>query len=206
MKKLVLSLLVALSFAGCVSSNFTYYPSSRVSTVQNWREVDLPKDSTWTKLIRGIATTFFVINNVDKSSGLINVSYSGDPEKYVDGGELSYDFSNMRGARNYRFPATRASASFETMYQNTLYGLNRTMSLDGRMNILVSEVAPTRTRVTVNVRYVLTKTVSGQSVSGQPYPPESNMISFNTGQSSTFNGVEYRSTGELEAAVLGTLD
>ena len=38
----------------------------------------------------GLSSNFFTINTMDNKSGFINLNYTGDPEKYVEGGEFSY--------------------------------------------------------------------------------------------------------------------
>jgi hypothetical protein len=70
--------------------------------------VERSKDEVWNELVAGLGAQFFVINNMDKASGFINVSYSGDPEKYVDGGELYFQVENLRGPREYRFPGSKS--------------------------------------------------------------------------------------------------
>jgi hypothetical protein len=140
---------------------------------------------------------------MDKQSGFVNLSYSGDPEQYIDGGELCYKVSNLRGERVYRFPASRANSQYEALLNGVLCGLYRQLSLDGRINVLVQEVTPTRTRLIVNTRYVLTLKVSGQTVTNQTLTPYEESISFNTSLSTkSRGGAEYRSNGKLEAAIL----
>ncbi len=151
----------------------------------------------------GLSSQFFVVNNMDKASGFINVSYSGDPEKYVDGGELVFKVSNLREPREYRFPAATANSQYEVFQNGVLIGVQRHLSLEGRMNVVVSESAPGKTKVTVNTRYVLTLNSTMQSFAGQPIPPYTGTISFNTGEEAKFpSGTTFRSTGALEAAAL----
>lgn len=199
----ILFVSISFSFFGCASGNFTYIPSNQPAFVKNSIDVDKSKDSTWNQLIAGLSSGFFVINNMDRESGFLNLSYAGDPEKYVDGGELNYTMSNLRGERTYRFPASRASAQYEAMVGSNLCGFLRQLDLDGRINILLSELAPSRTRITVNIRYILTLKVTGQSVTGQIVAPYQETFSFNSGQSTKSNaGTEYRSKGILEQTIL----
>ena len=206
MKKALFSIMcVSCSFLliGCATGKFVYIPSDKPALVKNSLEVDKSRDSTWNQLIAGLSSGFFVINNMDKQSGFINLSYTGDPEKYVDGGELCHTVSNLRGERTYRFPASRANAQFEGMVGNTLCGFNRQLDLEGRINILLSELAPSHTRLTINTRYILSLKVTGQSVTGEQVAPYQETISFNTGQSTKSNGgTTYRSNGKLEETIL----
>ena len=56
--------------------------------VSNTITVNKSKEEVWKELIPQIGKNFFVINNLDKESGIINISYSGDPERYIDCGEI----------------------------------------------------------------------------------------------------------------------
>lgn len=203
-KTLLLSILFfSFLFYGCVSSKFTYTPPKEIKRIENTIVVNSSKDAVWKKLIQGIGTNFFVINNMDKESGFINISYSGDPEKFVEGGELHHYFSNARGERNYIFPGSRAYTQYETMIDGSLCVLTRKLDLDGRMNVLVSEIDSLQTSVTVNTKYIITMNVSGQDVLGKPLIPHNEVISFNTGQSAkNAGGTEFYSNGEFEEAIL----
>jgi len=140
---------------------------------------------------------------MDKESGFINVSYSGNPEEYVTGGDLNFEFSNLRGDRKYQFPATRAFAQYETMIDGSLCFITRKLDLDGRMNILLSETNSLTTAVSVNTRYILSMNVTGTDVMGRSLQPHQETISFNTGQSgkSTGGGIYY-SNGKFEKTIL----
>ena len=196
-------LILLITFTGCVSSNYTYKPPEQMPRIENKITVNENKEKVWNKLVQGIGTNFFVINNMDKQSGFINVSYSGDPEKYVEGGELHFEFSNLRGERKYDFPATKAYAQYEQMINGSLCALTRTMDLDGRMNVLINEIDSSHTSVSVNTRYILTMNITGTDVMGHSLQPYQQTITFNTGQSGkSAGGGVYYSNGEFERAIL----
>ncbi|WZB71892.1 hypothetical protein WJ968_09260 [Achromobacter xylosoxidans] len=69
--------------------------------------VDKPIDEVWTKAVPAIGKQFFVINNLDKSSGLMNLSYSGSPEQYVDCGHLNLQDQKASGVQTQSFPLRR---------------------------------------------------------------------------------------------------
>ena len=74
------------------------------------------------------------------------------------------------------------------------------MSLDGRINIVIQELAPKKTRITVNARYILTKDIL--------YEPDhehmNESISFGTNGSATFpkGGTKCYANGKLEKEIL----
>ena len=64
-----------------------------------------PFEEAWSRAIPQIGKSFFVINNIDKSSGILNVSYTGDPEKYVDCGTIHSEL----GVNRADFQVAKAS-------------------------------------------------------------------------------------------------
>jgi hypothetical protein len=201
--------LFALAFLlGCVSASHNYTPPSvSLLTAPNSKVVDKSKEEVWNELVQGLSGQFFVINNMDKSSGFINVSYSGDPERYVDGGELYFKVSNLAGTREYKFPAASANEHYEEIEKGMLLGIDRQLNLEGRMNVVVSEIAPSKTRVTVHTRYILTLNGSFQSVTGQSGVIPTQTITFDTGgEGRTTAGIVFRSTGKLEDTALGLVE
>ena len=201
---------------GCIKSTNSYVQPHKQPSYSASLELEKPKDQVWKELISSLGSHFFVINNLDKESGLINVSYSGDPEKYVDCGLITHDFENARGPRHYEFPGSRANADYETTNSNNaLTRVNRKLSLDGRINIIVESLDTTHTKVMVNVKYVLTKSINGQALVVQQnfstnwvtMPPFVEVLSINTNQDGKFpnSPTECRPTGALEQEILALL-
>ncbi len=168
--------------------------------------INKPIEQVWAKLIPALSKSFFVVNNIDKQSGFINVSYSGDPEKYIDCGNIHYEVTNAAGSRTYDFPGARASARYETMNVNApipLWRHNRTMGLDGRINIVL-EIAPeSGTMITVNAKYVVAKSINSVAASGQTNSMNET-ISFNSNGGTRFpQGQTYCvATGKMESDLL----
>ena len=106
MKNAVLSVLIAATLAGC-ATKVDYRPPSLASVPSNSKVVDKPIDEVWTKAVPAIGKQFFVINNLDKSSGLMNLSYSGSPEQYVDCGHLNLQDQKASGVQTNPSPPRR---------------------------------------------------------------------------------------------------
>src|SRR6266568_2372792 len=102
-----------LLVAACVTGNREIIPAMRPAELQNSITVDRPRAEVWAKGIPQLGQRFFVINNLDQASGFVNVSYSGDPEKYVDGGTARFTVQNARGPRTYEFPVASAHQVYE---------------------------------------------------------------------------------------------
>ena len=125
-------LMAALTLlAGCaVEGRLDYRPPAPVS-LSNTATVERSKDAVWKQLIPALGKEFFVINNLDKESGIVNVSYSGDPERYVDCGLLTSYVKNAKGERTYKFPGARAYMVYETMDMGRLFSIERKVNVEG---------------------------------------------------------------------------
>lgn len=205
MKARSMAALAAFLLSGCITGRLDVVPPKPVEQGDHSVVVNRNRSEVWAAAIPRLGKAFFVINNLDQSSGLINVSYSGDPERFIDGGTITSMVENAWGPRTYTFPASRARQVYEQYANGTLVGIDRRMSLEGRINIILEELQKDQTRVTVNVRYILTKTVTAQAVGG---PPGTNTetISFDSGKKGTFiaggKEFDYWPSGRLEADVL----
>jgi len=150
---------------------------------------------------------FFVINNMDKESGFINVSYSGDPELYVDCGSATSYVKNAAGERTYSYRAAQKSTDLEVMDSQGLFFIHREMSLEGRINVLVQPISNNSTTVTVNSRYILTRTSNVRDVNNRTSTFKSD-VTFNTGQTGSLENSNGRQpticvpTGGLEKSIL----
>lgn len=209
MKKLKLSIgITVIVFTICNCAGHTDYTApTPPDNVQNTRIVNMGKDEVWSKIVPSLAKNFFVINNIDKESGLINISYSGDPERYIDCGVISSFVQNARGKRTHTFQAAIAQKNYEVMENGVFSNVKREMHLDGRMNIIIEQIETEKSMVTVTTKYVVTKKIAVY-MAGRSAPANySDTISFNTGGSATFpQGTVCCSTGDLESVILELID
>ena len=213
MKKLLLaSLILSILAVGC-AGRVDYRPPNTIVPQKNSVEINKSKDEVWKIIVPALGKNFFVINNLDKESGIINISYSGDPEKYVDCGYIESYIKNARGERTYRFPASSAHQTYEVMdmkQSGGLFFIDRKMHLEGRMNLIVEEIAPDRTLITANTKYVLTKSGTVRNVQNGT-SSFSDTISFNTNQGDRFpgggshTGTFCQANGNFEKEVLSLL-
>lgn len=199
---IILPSALLLLATGCIGHKIEYTPPAARKAVANSIELDMPKSEAWTKGIKALAKDVFVINNMDQASGLLNISYSGAPEAFVDGGELYFMVSNARGQRDYRFPAASDHREYEVSNGQSLAFVKRDLSLDGRANLIIEDAGPGKSRVTVNVMYVLTLKAAITPI-GLPTQYNTDTISFTTGgEGRSRGGTLFRPTGELETRLL----
>lgn len=218
--------VLTLSVASCATgtSGRQYHAPIGAEPVANEAVVRLPFSDTWDLLIGQLAKSFFVINNVDKASRIINVSFSTDkPEQYIDCGITERTFQYANESQTYSNPVAESN-SFKDVGKWGPYELpviayfDRKTSLEGRINVYVAP-KDNDTVVTVNARYIFTSAVSGRAevmsafgtVSRREAVPErKSTFSFNTGQLGSADWgtpqepaiVKCHSTGKLEAEIL----
>jgi len=177
----------------------------------------------WDQLIGSLAQSFFVINNIEKESRILNVSFStSQPERYVDCGTSHRDFSYGSTAESYTYNVAESS-SFKVASRwgpaNNLpvvLAVSRQANLEGRANIYVAPHYD-QTIVSVNAKYVLTITTSGAAdgynafgtlVQQDRLPRESSSLSFTTLEPARAQWgpggewIECRTRGVLEGDVL----
>ena len=203
MKKIIM-LFILLTLLSSCAGKLEYTRPLGKPMLNNSIVFNMGKDQLWKQLVPELGKKFFVINNLDKDSGIINLSYSGDPQKYVDCGYINSYVKNARGERTYYFPASKAFQEYEIM-QNGLYFVSRKMNLEGRINIIVEEINSNKSRVTVNTKYILTKNISVSDANRKIVNTVADTISFNSGQENSFPGTQVvtcQANGELENEIL----
>lgn len=202
--KIVIGALV-MALEGC-AGKVAYLPPDQPAAITNSIVLDQPRAEVWNNMVPALGRSFFVINNLEKESGFINLSYSGDPEKYVDCGVIDSYVKNARGERTYRFPAAAAHKTYETFENGTAWqGVDRTMTLDGRLNVVLEEMETSKTKLTVTAKYVLTKKVAITTVDARIHHQQDS-ISFSTNGKAVFESDTIcRPTGALEKEVFNTI-
>jgi hypothetical protein len=211
--------LVILGCATAAKTTFEYREPDPI-VISNEATVDDEFENVWDKLVRQLAKGFYVVNNIEKDSRLINVSFAtSNPEEYVDCGETFRTFTQGSKVENLTYEVAASSSYKEGGGMDVATGMNaiihhvdRSTSLEGRINIYIAP-NENRTDISVNVRYIVSIQVSGQTTAEnsagkivqsqllqitQPAP-----ISFNTNQSNkTAEGMSCVSKGVLEREIL----
>lgn len=161
MARVLTTVLLAFIFTGCGATAPEYTAPQSSTTEATSVMIDEPYDATWDKLIDFTSARFFAIDNYEKDSGLMTLSFSSNPERFVDCGTVGSG-SDQQGWVEWYKQANTSS----------------TVSLNGRMNLTVREESESQTRVEVNTRYVVT--ARSNIITEENYE-----WSFNTGGSDT---------------------
>ena len=136
--------------ASCANSLDYTLPPTREG-VKKSLTVNAPFDRVWDELIAKVGSTFFAIENFEKASGLLTLSFTTSPfSKSVDGGHSKRHFDNSFSA-----PIGHATViNFDGNYADYLQQfLNATLL--GKVNLVVRSIDANSTSVTVNTRFVV---------------------------------------------------
>jgi len=228
-KTAVLSLLTVL-LVGCATkgTNTQNYVKHDPKLISNEIVVNQPYQQVWDRLVKELSKSFYVINNIDKESRIINLSFSSpNPTDFVDCGETSRSYTQGGKTENYNYNVADSSTVKLADGAQEAFAyfviLRRSTSLEGRANIYLAplENDNNKTKVAVNSRYMLTIDVSGeryaQHVNGNIFNQGAiphvrpTVISFNTNKpvDHNFGVVEGQnviatcfSSGKLEQEIL----
>ena len=156
--------VLAVVLNGCASSGGQYTPPTQQAVTTD-RTVAVPFDQFWDVYVEQLSKSFFVINNIEKESRIVNVSFTtNQPGDYVNCGRMLRTSSHpASGERTWQY-----DTADDSIYAAGLKGTNvelqfaRETSLDGRANIFMAPEAD-GTKLSVNARYVWTVTVTGHN-------------------------------------------
>ncbi|HYX05910.1 MAG TPA: hypothetical protein VE912_04175 [Bacteroidales bacterium] len=131
-----------LFVVGC--STAKYIPPSKPEKPQFSKTIASGYDKTWDAIINHVSSTFFSIENFEKESGLIIVTFgSNDPSQFIDCGT-----HHVKVRQNYQ------TKKYDGPYENFVVNYENG-SFVGRMNITAKKISDNKTRVRVNAKYVL---------------------------------------------------
>lgn len=147
------AVLMLCLLSGCIVSGSTAYtPPKPHAPIQNSIIVNKPIDDVWSQAVSALSKQVYDIKNMDKDSGLINVTGEGNPYAFVDCGKTHYvvtDWSTRESTILKAYPRQY----YEEEIGGVIYKTREIISLDGRINILMEQTKDAKTKVTVNIRY-----------------------------------------------------
>lgn len=199
--RLLLISLAALILGGCATSNAIYAPPEE-KKVENSTVVNGDFDTVWDQLVKKLSADFFVINNIEKASRLINLSFSTNtPSDFIDCGESTRTLKNLRGEDKV-FYKSADSAQFDTTNNlGHMFRINRTTRLEGRTNIYVAPET-SGTNVSVNTKYVLTVSMQATDISNRQVGSDIKTYDFSTTQPMKKDEVMCVSNGKIEQKII----
>lgn len=158
MQKVILAVGVVICFAmlGCSSKiSPTYTPPSEYNE-STARIFNAPYDKVWKAAVDSIGKSFFVLENIEKDSGIMSLSFSSKrPSDFIDCG-TTVDNGTLQG-KEYSFPYTNTDTQIiKWMTINDIpVQCLRKLSFNGKSNIIINKISTNKTSVNVNTRYIV---------------------------------------------------
>lgn len=215
--------LLLTACAAVEPSTSDYARPEPIANSNNEVVIDNSFDAVWNEMVKNLSDSFFVINNIDRESRLINLSFSADdPTEYIDCGTTTRDFEHKGKTETYKYPVAGDNTYKMMKTWNPpinlplVYEIFRDSQLEGRINVYVAPLGETTTELSVNTRYVYSVQVSGTMTAynafGTPVGTEPLTTetyegpAFNTGQTGTSQNpsenITCTSNGTLEERLL----
>ncbi len=181
-KLVVVMTVICLAAVGCASAKVDYFPPSNLETPENELTVSEPFEKIWDRMVKNLSADFFVINNIEKASRLINVSFSSDqPSRYVNCGRSKRVFTGAAGTQVYQYETANSAVYAWVDSQGRPFNVKRKTNLEGRSNIYIAPEEG-KTVVSVNTRYILNVNVKMFRSTGQFVGDDQYNYVFNTKQ------------------------
>ena len=197
--------VTSLILTACAGATFNYRAPININeTIENEIFLDKPFEYVWDGYVAERSKSFFVINNISKSSRIINVSFSANtPSKYVDCGVRTVVSKHpARGEETFVYSVADDSQTWVGVDgTNHIINRNRNTSLDGRINIYIAPKGD-GAFVRVNALYVMSSQTQETGVTFVYNNVINNELSFSSNEPATGSGVTCRSTGNLEAELI----
>ncbi len=197
--------VLAAMLAGCATSSGKYQSPQRYG-VQNTKLTKLPFDAAWDRLVKNLSSDFFVINNIDKHSRLLNISFSASrPSEFVDCGTSTRIFNKGFGEEKTTFPTADPAVYGAANSAGAPFTVRQTTRLEGRANIYVAPEGDA-TQIVVNARYVLTVNTQARNAEGHPVGSDQMVYDFSTKLGGGANEVLCYTKGVIERRILSFVD
>ena len=178
MRKIFTSLIMTIFLSSCavekkkLTENVGKYIPPNVDDTNFKNTVITTKnfDETWTSVINFVNDSFFKIENLEKDSGLLTLSFgSKEPENFIDCGDFEYRLF---------FTAEEFKGSYIDYVKSGLLAV-----LEAKMNINIQKIDNESTKISINTNY----TYSTQHALGYYDPKLNQTYSFESGSYQTID-------------------
>ena len=177
MKKFLSFLVMAVLLSSCavevekIRENVGKYvpPNIDDTNFKNSEITNKNFDETWTSVINFVSDSFFKIENIEKDSGLLTLSFgSKEAENFIDCGDFEYSL----------LTGQEFKGSYIDYTQRWLAAV-----LEAKMNINIQKIDNESTKISINTNYMF----STDHVLGYDDPNYNQTYSFVSGDYQTIN-------------------
>lgn len=200
-----LALIFAMG-AGCAGKMTTTLTPPENHAVVDSRIFNKPYDTVWKAVVQSIGSSFFVLDNIEKDSGILTLSFSTqDAGDYIDCGFVHKSGTVQMEKQNFTYPGTANNYAYRDVWDNGVpVQILRKCSLSGKANILVQRLGANETKVSVKTRYIFSLANTVQPNGGFPQNFDVTM-QFTGSEVGTFDArdsIQCRAKGTLEKLIL----
>lgn len=211
MLRIVSLSVLAIALAGCAGRMNYIKPTQQVRAVQE-KVLHQSYKQTWANTLQTLKNRGYAVETADPSAGLIRLRVTGDPEPYVNCGQVVSEVATLRYKiwRTYKFDAAAGHTAYEQIMDGNIWDVVRDMRMDTVVDINLKPVGRTQTRAGLDTHYQITRNLKFSNATHKPYEPINDTINFNYLSKGVFpNGVgtstECWATGKLESKILNLI-
>lgn len=211
MLRIVSLSVLALTLAGCAGRINYIKPTQQVRATQE-KILNQSYKQAWANTLQTFENRGYAVETADPSTGLIRLRVTGDPEPYVDCGQVVSEVATLRYKieRTYRFDAAARHTAYEQIMDGNIWDVVRDMHMDTVIDINLKPVGRTQTRAGLDTHYQVSRRLKFSNATHKPYEPINDTINFNYLSKGVFpNGMgtstECWATGKLESKILNLI-
>ena len=133
--------LITFLIVSCATHEFNYTKPIQKGDFTNTIVIDKPFDEVWSSFIRIIGQTSYGIDNFEKNSGLLTLSFVNGKE-FIDCG----------------YGVVKANSGYPNFINRDKEGEYTDLAdaeVLGRMNIVITKRSDNKTRITINTSYII---------------------------------------------------
>lgn len=207
MRYRLLSLFPAV--IGIAACRFLLPAEPAIIAAEPERTLTKPIAAAYDDALRELTGRGYTIVHAEARQGRLRVRYEGNPEGYVDCGELHVTESNNTGAITRTLPAARALVRYERVYGHRAFSVQRRLHLIAEIELWFVASGVGKTRVQALSHYSLER-----QLLVQPEDPEhrsrNDSLTFDSSATAHFGdsidgSVSCAATGLLERDTLSAL-
>lgn len=206
--------LILLLLASCASGKTKYSPPKIGDyDVITTKIVKKSYDRAWTGIVEEITTKSYSVDNIDKNSGYISITFSTtSPQQYLDCGLYNVKFKNLRGSQDLTFNGADSSQRYTAYDRGNMMPITRVAALNGKISLFLKKENNKSSKLQVSAKYHLQiRGTTGYindsyTWSHRPYAYIVDLVSGERGFSTTMNRRPVCiSNGKLEKEILDLL-
>jgi len=199
-KRILVVMMVMVSLVGCSTLHYKT-PTGNPEGYDKKIVIDKSKSEVWDALLIGLSDKFFAVNNIEKDSGFVNVSfYSNNACAYVNCGYYEKWENDSKNIMNV------CDCDPKMKFYSGMWRFDTcSTTIEGRINILVQELGNDKSSLSVNIRNIVIHRANLWNTWDGRYRYINDTVVFDSKQVGHGQSISCYSTGSLEDEILGII-